>query len=65
MSGEPKFADELRHLRAQLRAREADAKALADRIATLQQRIDAAMSKLGRSQDVTRRKAAHKRVSKK
>jgi len=65
MSGDTKFTDELQHLRAELRAREADAKALADRIGALQQRIDTAMSKLGRTQDVTRRKEAHKRVSKK
>ena len=65
MSGEKKFTEELEHLRGELREREADAKALADRIGALQQRIDAAMSTLGHPQDVKRRKEAHKSVTKK
>jgi hypothetical protein len=65
MSGEKTFTVELERLRGQLREHEADANALADRIGALQRRIDTAMSKLGRRQDPTRRKQAHKRVSKK
>ena len=65
MSGEKEFTDELEDLRGQLREREADAKALADRIGALQQRIDTAVSKLGRPLDVKRRNEAHKSVSKK
>jgi hypothetical protein len=64
-SGETKFTDELQRLRGQLRAREADAKALAARIGVLQQRIDTALSKLERPHDAKRRKTAHKRVSRK
>jgi len=64
MKGE-KLSAELDHLRGELGEREADAKALADRIATLQQRIDNAMSRLGRPQEPKRRKEAHKSAPKK
>ena len=64
MSGEKKITAELDDLRGELREREADAKALADRIAALQQRIDNAMSRL-RPHDAKRRKEAHKSVLKK
>jgi len=64
MSGEKKITAELDDLRGELREREADAKALADRIAALQQRIDNAMSRLG-PPDAKRRKEAHKSVLKK
>lgn len=65
MSGEKKFTAEFETLRGELREREADAKALAARIAALQQRIDGAMSRLGRSQEEKRRKEANKSASKK
>ena len=65
MSGGRKVTVELERLRGELREREADAKALAERIGALQRRIDTAMSKLGPPQDVKRRKKAHKSVSKK
>lgn len=64
MSGEKKITTELDGLRRELREREADAKALADRIAALQHRIESAMSRLG-PQNVKRRKEAQKSVSKK
>jgi predicted nucleic acid-binding Zn-ribbon protein len=63
MSGEKKLTAELDDLRGELREREADAKALADRIAALQQRIDAAMSRLGRPQQARRSKVASKSAS--
>jgi len=58
------LTDELKHFRGQLRAREAEAKALAARISALQRRIDSALSKLRRPHGEARRKEAHKRVSK-
>jgi predicted nucleic acid-binding Zn-ribbon protein len=63
MSGEKKLTAELDDLRGELREREADAKALADRIAALQQRIDAAMSRLRRPQQARRSKVPLKRAS--
>ena len=63
MSGEKKLTAELDDLRGELREREADAKALDDRIAALQQRIDAAMSRLRRPQQARRSKVAPKRAS--
>lgn len=65
LSGDKKLTEELQHLRGELRNREADAKALADRIAALQQRIDTAMSTLGRPQEAKRREKPHKSASKK
>ena len=64
MSREKKITAELDGLRGELREREADTKALADRIAALQQRIDNAMSTLG-PQDAKRRTDAQKSVLKK
>ena len=55
----------LERLRGELREREADANALAERIGALQQRIDTAVSKLEDGQDVKRRKETRKRVPKK
>jgi uncharacterized protein YlxW (UPF0749 family) len=65
MSSDTKLTEELQHLRGELRNHEADAEALADRIAALQQRIDTAMSTLGRPPEAKRRDKLHKSASKK
>jgi hypothetical protein len=65
MGGLKKLTAELDQLRGELREHESDAKALADRIAVLQQRIDNAMSRVGPAKGGKRRKEAHKSVSKK
>ena len=50
MKANDQFTTELEHMRRELREREKETKGLAERIASLQKRIDAAVSRLDRAQ---------------